>query len=334
MISQRRPGWRSGLAAALVYPSRWPACRPCGRSRHDLASGPDWAVTQVPGGYQVTVDLDKTLPIVSDAPTLVVDGVPIGLATESADGMSLSVFTSDPAVVNADEASRPAGSAARPTSPKTSRSDRSRPSPRRRPRAPSSMRTPRRWASTPSPRRPTTSVTSPSRWPASAASAVSCRARSTCPTTGGARPTVILLHGRHTSCSHGTPTRFRWPCGANQIERPQLQGVRRHRPRAGHPRLRGRLDLRQRHQLQRRPALRRQRRPRPRPADPRHPLDAATMHRRTSPIYHDAAARTRTCTLARGAGTRPPADLGTARPLDQTHPGLAGRPLRPRPTSV
>ncbi|MFI5430027.1 hypothetical protein [Aeromicrobium sp. UC242_57] len=41
----------------------------------DLASGSGWEVTQAPGGYLVTVDLDKKLPIVSDAPTIEVDGV-------------------------------------------------------------------------------------------------------------------------------------------------------------------------------------------------------------------------------------------------------------------
>ena len=103
MISERRPGWRTGLAAALV--SIPLACLPsmAGAADTDLASGPGWDVTQAPGGYLVTVDLDKKLPIVSDAPTIEVDGVPIGLATESADGTSLSVFTTDAAVIAADE---------------------------------------------------------------------------------------------------------------------------------------------------------------------------------------------------------------------------------------
>ncbi|QCC76769.1 hypothetical protein [Nocardioides daphniae] len=66
-------------------------------------SGDGWSVTAAPGGYQVTVDLDKPLPMRSDAPTLVVDGTTLGLATESEDGSSLSVFTTDPSVLEADE---------------------------------------------------------------------------------------------------------------------------------------------------------------------------------------------------------------------------------------
>jgi hypothetical protein len=68
----------------------------------DLSSGPDWTITQVAGGYQVALELDEPLPIVNDAPTLVVDGHDYGIATESADGLSLSVITSDPSVVDTD----------------------------------------------------------------------------------------------------------------------------------------------------------------------------------------------------------------------------------------
>ncbi|MDQ1174954.1 hypothetical protein QE430_003261 [Microbacterium testaceum] len=68
-----------------------------------LASGDDWSITSAPGGYLVSYELDEPLPIVSDAPTLLVDGETIGLATESADGLTLSVSTSDSRVVSAHD---------------------------------------------------------------------------------------------------------------------------------------------------------------------------------------------------------------------------------------
>ncbi|WP_019144238.1 Ig-like domain-containing protein [Aeromicrobium massiliense] len=68
-----------------------------------VAEGPNYVVNQVAGGYEVTVELDEPLEVRDDAPTLVADGEPIGLAVESADRRSLTVFTSDPAVVRADE---------------------------------------------------------------------------------------------------------------------------------------------------------------------------------------------------------------------------------------
>ncbi|TSD62353.1 hypothetical protein [Aeromicrobium piscarium] len=59
-------------------------------------------MTQVAGGYEVAVELDEPLPVLSDAPTLVVDGTEVGIAVESADGMTLTVTTSDPAVADAE----------------------------------------------------------------------------------------------------------------------------------------------------------------------------------------------------------------------------------------
>ena len=42
-------------------------------------------------------------PVVDDAPTLIADGVDLGPATESADGLSLSLVTTDDSVASADE---------------------------------------------------------------------------------------------------------------------------------------------------------------------------------------------------------------------------------------
>ena len=73
--------------------------------QHDDVAEPDvpWTITPVAGGYEVTLDLDEPLPVVDDAPTLVADGVDLGPATESGDGLSLSLVTTDDAVVSADD---------------------------------------------------------------------------------------------------------------------------------------------------------------------------------------------------------------------------------------
>lgn len=66
-----------------------------------VAVGDDWSVTRSAGGYDVSISLDEQLPVVDDAPTLVVDGVTIGTATESEDGLTLTATTSDAAVAKA-----------------------------------------------------------------------------------------------------------------------------------------------------------------------------------------------------------------------------------------
>ncbi|WP_042726494.1 hypothetical protein, partial [Curtobacterium sp. B8] len=48
-----------------------------------VASGDGWTVTAVAGGFVVTLTLDEPLPIRAAAPTLVVDGRDIGIASTS-----------------------------------------------------------------------------------------------------------------------------------------------------------------------------------------------------------------------------------------------------------
>jgi len=79
----------SGVASAAPDPA-------------EVASGDGWSVTQAPGGYLVSVELDEPLPVRSDAPTVEVDGSSVGIATESADGLSLTAFTTDPVVLEAE----------------------------------------------------------------------------------------------------------------------------------------------------------------------------------------------------------------------------------------
>ncbi|MDF9715187.1 hypothetical protein INN71_06485 [Nocardioides sp. ChNu-153] len=186
-------------------------------------SGDDWEVEVVPGGYEVTVDLDAPLPIVSDAPTIVVDGQSLGVATESADGLSLAAVTTDASVLRA-----------RTVEPG--------------------------WAST----APTGAAGLAAEAPAATPEASALAALADDPAALGdlawdeavysfgdqsvdlaaiggirgemegklylpegdeARPTVVLLHGRHSYCyGTGDANPDRWPCSATQLSIPSYLG--------------------------------------------------------------------------------------------------------------
>lgn len=68
-----------------------------------VASGEDWTVERAPGGYTVTLRLAAPLPIVSDAPTIVVDGEPLGIARTEDGGRTLTITTFDDRVASARE---------------------------------------------------------------------------------------------------------------------------------------------------------------------------------------------------------------------------------------
>ncbi|MRJ75858.1 hypothetical protein GEV29_04870 [Aeromicrobium sp. SMF47] len=222
LLSQRRHGWRLGLTAALVTIPL--VSLPSGASAADgeLASGSDWSVSQAPGGYLVTVDLDKKLPMVSDAPTIEVDGRSIGIATESGDGKSLSVFTTDAGVVKADDVdagwfSKPStGIAARLGAAATA--------------APLAAQAEELDANPASTGRYeiTESVYNfgAQSVPLAGIGGIKgeMQGKIYLPKTGGARPTVLLLHGRHTSCSTGVTPATRWPCNPGQINVPSFAG--------------------------------------------------------------------------------------------------------------
>ncbi|SDD80214.1 Ig-like domain-containing protein [Nocardioides lianchengensis] len=211
-VARRRVGL--GLSAALLatplaglLPAPASAADPTGGT---VAAGDDWTVSRAPGGYLVTVDLDRPLPMKSDAPTIVVDGETVGLATQAADGKSLSVFTTDPEVASAGKAD--AGWASQSVA---------------------GDGTPSRAVSVPEVARAAAALeTDPAApgsydWtesiykfgdqaiPLAAIGGIrgELEGKLYLPTTGGARPTVILLHGRHTSCYGPNPTNpLRWPC--------------------------------------------------------------------------------------------------------------------------
>ena len=81
-----------GSAAAAAPPDRRTTVR-----------GPDFTVRRVAGGFEVELELARELPVVASAPRLLVDGVEVGPAVESADGTSLTVLTTDEAVLDATE---------------------------------------------------------------------------------------------------------------------------------------------------------------------------------------------------------------------------------------
>ncbi|GAA4702697.1 Ig-like domain-containing protein [Nocardioides conyzicola] len=188
-----------------------------------LASGPDWSISAVPAGLQVTLELDDPLPMVDDAPTLLVDGVSYGVATESADGTTLSVITSDRSVLGADdvELGWSSGSASQSTptdSPVTAK-------------APKPLKAMSRSAAKALLDDPSAAGTysyteddydfGDAAIPMAGIGGIrgEMTGRVYLPTTGGARPTVILLHGRHSSCSGGS-----WPCAAGRFEIPSYKG--------------------------------------------------------------------------------------------------------------
>jgi hypothetical protein len=221
VFSVRRQVWRAGVAAILVSIPLAALPSTAGAADTDLASGPDWNVSRAPGGYLVTVELDQKLPIKSDAPTIEVDGVPVGIATESADGKSLTVFTTDPAVAKADDAeagwfSKPSGETASAKSARAAEV------------APAAAAELDANPSSTGSYEFTESVYNFGAQSVPLAGIGGIRGEMQgkiyLPKTGGARPTVVLLHGRHTSCSTGTANPNRWPCGADQKNIPSFAG--------------------------------------------------------------------------------------------------------------
>lgn len=208
----------AGAAAAALLAGTLAVLAPSLATAAPSNSGDDWNVEKVPGGYEVTLELDKPLPVRDDAPSLEADGKVLGLATESADGLSLSLVTTDPVVLTVDDveagwASQPPGvtkSAAVTNVPETAAAAIDE--------DPTSIGG-FEWTEA-------TYNFGAQSIPMAGIGGIrgELQGKIYLPDSGGARPTVILLHGRHTSCNGGTPNPLRWPCGANQTNIPSYKG--------------------------------------------------------------------------------------------------------------
>ncbi|TXK18456.1 hypothetical protein [Homoserinibacter sp. GY 40078] len=190
-----------------------------------VAQGDDWSVTTSPGGYLVTYDLDEPLPMVDDAPTIIVDGVPLGLATESSDGLSLTLTTNDPRVTSARDVETGWSSGADVQDLEGSADDAdSAPDTRTLLRQLAPLTAPAAAAADPADTGEY-AVTEAEYDFGDRAVALAAIGDIRGEMTGklyltsasGERPTIVLLHGRHTSCSGSGSNPLRWPCGPTQM---------------------------------------------------------------------------------------------------------------------
>lgn len=189
-----------------------------------VASGDTWTVTDLGGTYRVVLDLAQPLPIRDDAPTLVVDGAVVGLAQESSSGRRLTVLTDDPAVATASSVRAGWFSQAGTTGATVTDVE---------PAPEPELLLENAPEGTPDPSvhgdyAYTKSLYSFGNQAIALAGIGGIRGevegKVYLPTTGGARPVVLFLHGRHTSCNGPGANPLRWPCGATQTNIPSYAG--------------------------------------------------------------------------------------------------------------
>ncbi|MFC6083503.1 alpha/beta hydrolase [Sphaerisporangium aureirubrum] len=199
------------LALACLPATLIPATASAEPPADEVASGPGWHVTRVAGGFRVTLDLAGELPVTASAPTLSADGRILGPATESEDGKSLSLVTTDPSVADATSvttdavpdtsvapsAARGRGHSMPDVAPEVLRTD----------------------PSTPGPYRVSEAVYDFGDQAIPLLNIGGIRGEMTgkiyLPDGRGEKPVVIFLHGRHSSCYGSGPANpARWPCRA------------------------------------------------------------------------------------------------------------------------
>ncbi|MGO3884806.1 MAG: hypothetical protein ACTJHU_00785 [Mycetocola sp.] len=194
-----------------------------------VASGDDWSVTAVAGGYEITLDLDEQLPVRSASPSLVSEsGQDLGPAVESADGLSLSLFTTDPAAaqLNGVDLGWDGVAAGESGASSAARSLRATPTDA------SDAAVSAVLDADPSDHGSFTVARADYDLGDQAidlagiggikgelTGAVYYPAEKTT-----ASPVVMFLHGRHTSCAGGTANPDRWPCGPGQTNIPSYLG--------------------------------------------------------------------------------------------------------------
>jgi trimeric autotransporter adhesin len=191
--------------------------------------GEDWTAVSASGGTEVTLKLDEPLPMIDDAPTLVINGKPVP-AVEAADGLSLSAtVTEDAAAIRSVYFAWTSGDTdldkARGTAA-PGQVEKSAP-----PSAPALDEAVANGAAV-----GPYSYTEDDydfgdqaidlAWIGGIRGELTGRIYMT--DAPGARPVVILLHGRHTSCSNvvspAPQNPNRWPCVTGQTEVPSYKG--------------------------------------------------------------------------------------------------------------
>jgi hypothetical protein len=187
-------------------------------------SGDDWTVSRAAGGYAVSLDLDTPLPVKDDIPQLLADGESLGSATESADGRTLTVMTTDARVATAESV----------TWRWSSGGDSTAVGPATLPSASAQLKAQRSSESDTTGQVPTTSADPTTIGTGKytiadynfGAQSIALQdiggirgeleGRVYLPTGHGAHPLVVFLHGRHSSCYNTTTLKgvSGWPCPA------------------------------------------------------------------------------------------------------------------------
>lgn len=192
-----------------------------------VAEGDDWSINEVAGGYQVVKNLDEPLELTASVPTLWVDGVELGMAKESADGLTLTVTTTDPAVAEATNVEQGWSGQGDPTVDEPIAED----AVRRAPAAPLAATAPTLEAD-PSARgayavqRYDYDLGDQAQDIAGFGQKGEMRAAVFLPEgIKGERPVVLFLHGRHSSCGGQRPAGApAWPCAPTQTGIPSYLG--------------------------------------------------------------------------------------------------------------
>ncbi|MEN3361157.1 MAG: hypothetical protein V7637_5139 [Mycobacteriales bacterium] len=202
------------LASAFLPITLLPATASAVPSGGVTAAGQNWSVTRVAGGFRVTLDLDQQLPITASAPTLWVDGENFGPATESADGRSLSLVTTDPSVLTASAVTTEAAEAA--DAPTAGADPTAQP---RRGRPPVTTPPGQADPATPGSHKVTEAVYAFGDQAVPLLNIGGIRGelegKIYLPDGRGPKPLVIFQHGRHASCyGTGVANPARWPCRA------------------------------------------------------------------------------------------------------------------------
>ncbi|WP_255951144.1 hypothetical protein [Streptomyces odontomachi] len=208
---KRRAGRSLRVAAVLVLGALSLTQVDGAAAADEPAAAHHWSVTRVAGGFRVTLDLDKPLPMTAGVPTLSADGTLLGPATESADGTLLSLVTTDPSVLHATSVTTDAVTTPSDTGPASPAH------PPAAPEAPEASKTLSVDPSEPGPHHVSEAVYDfgDEAIPLLNIGGVrgELKGKVYLPDGTGRKPVVIFEHGRHTPCyGPDEPNPAGWPC--------------------------------------------------------------------------------------------------------------------------